>query len=558
MSISSMSSFNKNRVTGMTTGMDTDALVKSMVMNQQLKYDKIFQNKTLAEWKKESYTNMNNTLRKFKDDFISTLSTKSLALSSSYKAYSVNMADNTSVKVSATSAASVGVMNIGVEKIATAASVTSSKTVDYSASVISGSQIRGLTKLGADSNMQDGSFTINGVEIEYKATDSLKTIMDRVNNSKAGVTMSYSQITGQFKVESKVTGARGADVAVPENPGAAPVFNAEGLTEGTAAYETAKSQYEVDLAAYNVNKSAYDTAVKTNADNASRDVKIEDNSGFMSLLGISTEASAVQAGQDAVYSINGQTKTSSTNKLSVDGVDITLLASTNGSTVSASIERNVTDSVNKIKDFVEQLNKLLKDIYTPLSEKKNRSFSPLTDTTKEGLSEEQVKDWNDEAKKGILYRDNYLDTLMNDLRAALGSNMGGLGTLSSIGITSTGYKAGEAVQLEIDEAKLTAALNDDPDKVQSILSSVAKNSPDGKGGFVTRIGSAIDRFTNDTKGNPLQTIDNNIRDYTKKMSDMQDRINDMADRYYKKFAKMESALASLNEQSSQIASYFPS
>ena len=51
----------------------------------------------------------------------------------------------------------------------------------------------------------------------------------------------------------------------------------------------------------------------------------------------------------------------------------------------------------------------------------------------------------------------------------------------------------------------------------------------------------------------MQTQYNN---YTKKLSDWEDKIEDYRDKYVKKFSNMETAMAKLQSQTSAMASFF--
>jgi flagellar hook-associated protein 2 len=58
-----------------------------------------------------------------------------------------------------------------------------------------------------DGGSGQGQFTINGVSISYNAsTDNLVNVIDRINNSAAGVTASYDVADNRFVLTNKVTG----------------------------------------------------------------------------------------------------------------------------------------------------------------------------------------------------------------------------------------------------------------------------------------------------------------------------------------------------------------
>jgi flagellar hook-associated protein 2 len=55
-----------------------------------------------------------------------------------------------------------------------------------------------------------GQFTINGVAINYNASsDSIQNVLDRINNSAAGVTAAYDPVNDRFTLTNKTTGDTG-------------------------------------------------------------------------------------------------------------------------------------------------------------------------------------------------------------------------------------------------------------------------------------------------------------------------------------------------------------
>ena len=65
----------------------------------------------------------------------------------------------------------------------------------------------GSLNLGKELQGKEFEFEINGVKIKASASDRIGDVINRVNNSDAGVTMSYSSITDTFSLESKAMGA---------------------------------------------------------------------------------------------------------------------------------------------------------------------------------------------------------------------------------------------------------------------------------------------------------------------------------------------------------------
>jgi flagellar hook-associated protein 2 len=75
-----------------------------------------------------------------------------------------------------------------------------------------------------------GAFKINGVTINFSQTaDSAQNVIDRINNSNAGVTASYDAVNDRFVLTSKTTGDQG--IALEDVTGN--FLAATGLTTGT-------------------------------------------------------------------------------------------------------------------------------------------------------------------------------------------------------------------------------------------------------------------------------------------------------------------------------------
>ena len=102
----------------------------------------------------------------------------------------------------------------------------------------------GVVKLGAALNAANfatpisdggsgaGAFTINGVTINFNAsTDSLATIISRINDSAAGVTAGYDPINDRLTLTNKTTGDVG--IALQDVTGKGNFLAATGLSGGT-------------------------------------------------------------------------------------------------------------------------------------------------------------------------------------------------------------------------------------------------------------------------------------------------------------------------------------
>jgi flagellar hook-associated protein 2 len=106
----------------------------------------------------------------------------------------------------------------------TTASTTKLGVVRTSLAVASASLNTAVTAVDGSGN---GQFTINGVQIDYNVnTDSVQTVLGRINASTAGVTATYDATQGRFLLTNKSTGDLG--ITISESAGG--LLGAMGLT----------------------------------------------------------------------------------------------------------------------------------------------------------------------------------------------------------------------------------------------------------------------------------------------------------------------------------------
>ena len=62
---------NTIRFTGLSSGLDTESIVKAIMTPYQTKIDKINKNQTLAEWRKDAYKEMSTKIQNFRNNALS-------------------------------------------------------------------------------------------------------------------------------------------------------------------------------------------------------------------------------------------------------------------------------------------------------------------------------------------------------------------------------------------------------------------------------------------------------------------------------------------------------
>lgn len=283
------------------------------------------------------------------------------------------------------------------------------------------------------------TFEINGVSIECNSTDALSQIVNKINNSDAGVEAIYSTTTDTFMLVSKNSGDLG-EITITNDDG--------GLAE---------------------------TLFGTSADHTRRE-------GKDAILSVSF---------DDGYSFTEITRSS--NTFTLDGMNLTLneLHSEDDDNITFKTTNDVSGTVDNIKSFIEQYNALIDLCVGFYTDKPNSDYSPLTDEEKADMTESQIDTWETEAKKGLLFSDDLLEGMIREMRTALfaGVEEAGL-SLSSIGIATGDYT--DNGKLQIDEDKLTQALSENSENVIKLFTHDDDDS--SKSGVAVKMNTIIQKY----------------------------------------------------------------
>ena len=303
-------------------------------------------------------------------------------------------------------------------------------------------------------------------------------------------------------------------------------------------------------------------------------------------------------GQDAIFSmmVNGQELdgiSRSSNTFDVDGMSVSLkgtfgaygssntlgkdnIEAAKADAVSFTSSSDADKIVDTIKSMVEDYNAMvteIKNAYSTMPQQKSNGnyYEPLTEEDKADMSESSIKAYEEKAKQGLLFADRDLSALYTQLTSAISMSGKDGADLKSIGITSN-YSNG-LTTLSLNEEKLRAALETDPDKVRDVFSkSMASGS--SSNGLMQALKSPLDMYskTQGTKGILVQkagstlapstlyknTLQNKLDDIDTQIEKWQDKMADQVDRYTSKFTALEKLISQMNSQSSALASFLGS
>ena len=186
----------------------------------------------------------------------------------------------------------------------------------------------------------------------------------------------------------------------------------------------------------------------------------------------------------------------------------------------------------------------------------NKDYGVLTKSQEEGMSKEQVEKWNAKAKEGLLHRDDYVRSLISDLRDAVINRVqsvpGRYSTFSSIGITAKNQTG----HLQLDETKLKNAIAAEPDAVNRLISHDDENNDYGNSGVASRIYNKLTARLKSLEAHSgvsanksdMSELGKLIQNYEKQMSDFKKLMSSFESKLYKKYNAMEVAISRLSTQ----------
>ena len=526
------------------SGLDVESLVKVGMISEQKKYDRIYKKEVETEWRKEAYANVYDKVNTFKSrmsDYrlsaqtkpMTTTSSNADAVTASANANAGVMAHSVEVAQTATNAyfMTAAGQKIGRTNTAAPGSVML-KDVAFGGTMPAG-MAAGDTALRFKISNGTGSaeVTFTAEEVFTKKL-TLNDLATRINNAR-------------------YTGSDGKKTALDIRAGY------DSVSDGFSLFnnKTGDSN-KIDLSVDTTSTSA------THTTNLLNNLKLGTvtNGTISSPVAFTTSGTTstlTAQGANATVKIDGRTYSNlQDNKLEVNGVTYTFKKATGSTAATVNVAQDQDKLVENVKKFVEEYNALLDDLVKQYGENKYKDYGVLTKAQEEGMTKDQVDKWNAKAKTGLLFRDNYLRSIIGDLRDAVINRVqsvpGRYSTLSSIGITAKNQTG----HLQLDETKLKNAIAAEPDAVNRLISFDDEKDDYGNSGVASRIYNKLNGRLKELERHSGVAADKTdmselgklIQNYEKQMSDFKKLMSSFESRLYKKYNAMETAIARLSTQ----------
>lgn len=191
------------RMTGLTSGLDTESIVNQLMSAQRTKQTKVENKKQKLEWKQEIWKGLNTKIYGFYKDSLS-----KMKYSSNYSTKKASVSDSTKLTATASTKAAAGSYKVEINKIASAQYVTSGK-LDYKDT--DGKTAKTATSSTKLSELGMSSGTVLKLEVGDKSSalevNDSTTIKDFVDFcSNAGLNATFDEKQQRFFLSSKDSG----------------------------------------------------------------------------------------------------------------------------------------------------------------------------------------------------------------------------------------------------------------------------------------------------------------------------------------------------------------
>lgn len=597
------------RLGGLISGMDTQSIVQQLMQAESAPVYQMQKKQRVLGLKKDLLSEVNSSLTTLQGKI------QNLFKNSTFNPLKVAISDSTKVGANLGQNALAGVYALNVTQLASAATITG-KTLNaapdlvakvQSSSGISNTAPIDITKKFTDIDLKEGAtlpgndtLTINGVNFNFTSTMTVDSLLNQINGSSAGVTMSYDSVQDEFVFQSKDSGSN-AKIELSDKNGFfskiyinKDTYKGSGTADMSAVLNSSQIgglapaagntiYFKINNYNFNfktdadslqkvintINSSGADvvafydsTADKitiTNKQTGNTPIQFEDVQGnFLESMGVydplagDKGVSLQTAGKNAEFKLNGADMVRTSNKFDLNGITFNLM---NSGSSSVTVSRDEDGIYNSIKDFVNQYNTTMNLLNTRLSEK----------TVKGATSDYTLS-------QGLLRGESSVMNVASSLREVATRTVSGLSNLYSslmdVGITTDSNDYGKSGTLVVNDQKLRDAIKNNPDAVKKLFFSdqnANEKVDTGEVGVASSLFTLIQQYVDTTAvnvaghavktgifANELDSMNKQYSDYDKSISGFNDRLKDVEKRYWNQFNAMEEALSKLNDQGSWL------
>lgn len=490
------------RLTGLMSGMDTESMIQQLVAAKRTKVDNTKKAQTKLGWKQDVWKGLNAKLKNLQSKYLS-----SMRFSDAYSKKTTKVSNPNAVSVITGEDAMNGVQSLKINRLAKTSYLTGG-----SVESASGEKVTAMTKLGDLGVTDAGTFNVKSGETSVDIqVDENTTISDVLTQLKsAGLNANFDENNQRFFISAKESGAA-SDFQITATGAGEDALKALGLDASSDGYN-----------------------------------KIN--------------------GQDAVIYLNGAKFESKNNTFAINGLTFTALDVTQEE-ITVTTQQDTDGIYDMVKNFLKEYNAIINEMDKLYNADSAKGYEPLTTEEKDALSDSEIEEYEKKIKDALLRRDENLSSISSTMRAVMsgGIEVGGKTLyLHDFGIETLGYFEAQDnernayhIAGDPDDAdtsgnadKLKGMIANDPDTVISFFTKLSQNLYDE----MSEMSSSVKGYRSFGSFYDDKKMKSDYDDYTTKIKEQEKKLNDYEDKWYKKFAAMETALAKMQSGANAVTS----
>lgn len=554
------------RFGGLASGIDTDTIIKQLMQVERVPVDKLEQKKQVTEWKRDAYREINRSLMSLRNSAVDLMFSRNF--------YAKTASSSDASKISVTAGPSSGNSALRIDSVT---QLATSATTILSATDKNGAILTSATKLSDMNGFVAGQKRViqETAGTEMTLPKDLDFTSVTLKNA-AGQTLnpndfSYDATTGKLTATNTTAYPGGV---IPQGVSAEFVsgtgFEIQYKSSTTGTYK------KIELGA---NATVQELVSKLNEKETGLSAFFESSTGKISLSTKDTGATATldfdlgfksafamgetnPIGQNAQFKVNGIDVERATNTVTIDNMTLTLKSTFTEAqgAVTLSAATDTQKIFDNIKGFVDKYNETIDLMNKKVREERFRSFAPLTKAQRDELSEDEIKKWEEKAMSGMLRGDTILRSAMDSLRGkwsgtSSATNDVDMSQLFQIGL-STGADFTNGGKIELNEEKLKAAIEKDPEQVYQLFTNAEsgllpqiRDAAAASRSNITRIAGA------DGAGAPTYSMGREMTQIDTRIQRLNALLVDKENAYYRRFAAMETAMNQANSQAASLQQF---
>lgn len=596
------------RISGLMSGMDTESIISQLVEAKKTKVNKAVKAQKSLKYKQDAWKTLNAQIKK-----LHTTALSNMRWEGSFVKKTTKVSNSNKVSVITGEMAMNGVHSLKVNQMAQSGNLTGGKLTRKDGEAVTGNtrlgELTGPTLVGQGMILvENGTGENSRTPITMDETTTISDLVGALRS--AGLNANFDESNGRIYVAAKTSGTENDfnirtyqqgegmyDAASAAN--GLKMLQALGLDYSNSAKDDIKSQIDganmaaesgkLDNAGNEWCRQLYDIADKLGfvSDGKIRTDLTDDDYKELAIQmlngtsGVSDNNLTSWANQwlnrgqkldasDAKITLDGVEYSSSKNTFEINGLTLTVNATTDpNETITITTEDDTDGIYDMIKNFFKEYNSLINQMDKLYNADSSKGYEPLLDEEKEAMSESEIEEWETKIKDSILRKDSSLNTIASEMKRIMmeGVNMAGDGEekkmmyLSQFGINTLGYfiaAENEKNAYHIDGDSDDADTSGNADKLKSMIA----NDPDTVVKFFTTLARTLyDRMTEVMAGTEYSSAytaydDKKMQleydEYTVKIKELEDKLADYEDKWYAKFAAMETAMAKMQQNASAV------